>query len=130
MTTYLFDAILFATNTSFHGLVRMGESSLNIRSAATAYAATTMAEAMMAVLYEVRAAPMVLSVPSLKPPYPQFYYVDLFLNVYGVDEYWFYASEMLYMIWNAINDPLCVWLQDHSDLGGTAILVFVMTADF
>ena len=53
---------------------------------------------------------------------PQFYYVDLFLNVYGVDSYWFYMAEILYMIWNAINDPLCVWLQDHSDLGGMLLL--------
>eukprot|EP00042_Codosiga_hollandica_P054760 m.748598 g.748598 ORF g.748598 m.748598 type:complete len:245 (+) comp58974_c0_seq2:171-905(+) len=69
-----------------------------LKQAALAYAATTMAEAMMAVLFD-------------------FYYVDLFLNVYGVDRYWFYASEMLYMSWNAINDPLCAWLQDHADLG-------------
>ena len=53
----------------------------------------------------------------------QFYYVDLFLNVYGVDSYWFYMAEILYMIWNAINDPLCVWLQDHSDLGGALLSV-------
>jgi len=45
-----------------------------------------------------------------------FYYVKVFLNVFKVNEYWFNIAQFLYMIWNAINDPLFGYLQD---MGGT-----------
>nr|KAG5709737.1 hypothetical protein BaRGS_027762 [Batillaria attramentaria] len=35
-----------------------------------------------------------------------FYYVKVFLNEYHVPESWFHFSQLLYMIWNAVNDPL------------------------
>ena len=40
-----------------------------------------------------------------------FYYVKVFLNVFKVNEYWFNVAQFLYMIWNAINDPLFGYLQ-------------------
>uniref|UniRef100_A0AC34QNW4 Transmembrane protein 180 n=1 Tax=Panagrolaimus sp. JU765 TaxID=591449 RepID=A0AC34QNW4_9BILA len=45
-----------------------------------------------------------------------FYYVKVFLNVFKVNEYWFNVAQFLYMIWNALNDPLFGYLQD---VGGT-----------
>eukprot|EP01137_Pigoraptor_chileana_P030823 Opistho-2@17822 len=46
------------------------------------------------------------------------YYVDLFLNVYGVSSWWFYVSQALYLVWNAVNDPLFGWIQDMSSSPG------------
>uniref|UniRef100_A0AC35FP73 Uncharacterized protein n=1 Tax=Panagrolaimus sp. PS1159 TaxID=55785 RepID=A0AC35FP73_9BILA len=45
-----------------------------------------------------------------------FYYVKVFLNVFKINTYWFNVAQFLYMIWNAINDPLFGYLQD---VGGT-----------
>ncbi|KAL3104323.1 hypothetical protein niasHT_029108 [Heterodera trifolii] len=45
-----------------------------------------------------------------------FYYVKVFLNIFQVNEYWFNWSQLLFLIWNAINDPLFGYLQD---VGGT-----------
>lgn len=45
-----------------------------------------------------------------------FYYVKVFLQVFKVNEYWFNVAQVLFMIWNAINDPLFGYVQD---LGGT-----------
>ncbi|XP_064647794.1 transmembrane protein 180-like [Lineus longissimus] len=42
-----------------------------------------------------------------------FYYVNIFLNRYKIEESWFQASQVLYMIWNAINDPLFGYWQDN-----------------
>ncbi|XP_028311897.1 transmembrane protein 180-like [Gouania willdenowi] len=43
-----------------------------------------------------------------------FYYVKLFLNKYQISESAFYHSQMVYMVWNALNDPLFGYLQDNS----------------
>lgn len=40
-----------------------------------------------------------------------FYYVKVFLNVFHVNEYWFNVAQVLFMIWNAINDPLFGYIQ-------------------
>nr|CAD2169201.1 unnamed protein product [Meloidogyne enterolobii] len=45
-----------------------------------------------------------------------FYYVKVFLNIFQVNEYWFNLAQFLFLIWNAINDPLFGYLQD---VGGT-----------
>uniref|UniRef100_A0A915CTK2 Uncharacterized protein n=1 Tax=Ditylenchus dipsaci TaxID=166011 RepID=A0A915CTK2_9BILA len=45
-----------------------------------------------------------------------FYYVKVFLNVFRVNEYWFNIAQLVFMVWNAINDPLFGYLQD---VGGT-----------
>uniref|UniRef100_A0AC35U0D1 Transmembrane protein 180-like n=1 Tax=Rhabditophanes sp. KR3021 TaxID=114890 RepID=A0AC35U0D1_9BILA len=41
-----------------------------------------------------------------------FYYVKVFLNIYHISEYWFNLAQILYMFWNAVNDPLFGYLQD------------------
>ncbi|EDO42094.1 predicted protein [Nematostella vectensis] len=41
-----------------------------------------------------------------------FYYVKIFLNVYRISEYWFNIAQVIFLIWNAINDPLFGYLQD------------------
>ncbi|XP_059898400.1 transmembrane protein 180-like isoform X1 [Gadus macrocephalus] len=43
-----------------------------------------------------------------------FYYVKLFLNKYQISEGAFHQSQVVYMIWNAVNDPLFGYLQDNS----------------
>nr|XP_055039987.1 transmembrane protein 180-like [Misgurnus anguillicaudatus] len=43
-----------------------------------------------------------------------FYYVKLFLNKYKISEGAFHQAQVVYMIWNAINDPLFGYLQDNS----------------
>ncbi|XP_019963238.2 transmembrane protein 180-like [Paralichthys olivaceus] len=43
-----------------------------------------------------------------------FYYVKLFLNNYKISEGAFQQSQVMYMVWNAINDPLFGYLQDNS----------------
>ena len=34
-----------------------------------------------------------------------FYYVKVFLNVFLVNERWFNIAQLLFMFWNALNDP-------------------------
>jgi Na+/melibiose symporter-like transporter len=41
------------------------------------------------------------------------YYVTLFLDVYRLDQWWFYVGQIVYFIWNSINDPIFGWLQDR-----------------
>lgn len=43
-----------------------------------------------------------------------FYYVKLFLNKYKISEGAFHQSQVVFMIWNAVNDPLFGYLQDNS----------------
>lgn len=43
-----------------------------------------------------------------------FYYVKVFLNVFHVNEKWFNIAQFLFMIWNAVNDPLFGYIQDLS----------------
>ncbi|XP_036944619.1 transmembrane protein 180 [Acanthopagrus latus] len=45
-----------------------------------------------------------------------FYYVKLFINKYKVSEGAFQQSQMVYMVWNAVNDPLFGYLQDNSKM--------------
>lgn len=45
-----------------------------------------------------------------------FYYVKLFFKIYGISEEWFQIVQLLYLIWNAVNDPLFAYLQDNSQL--------------
>ncbi|KAI6182100.1 hypothetical protein M3Y97_00344000 [Aphelenchoides bicaudatus] len=53
---------------------------------------------------------------SLQQTMFMFYYVKVFLNVFHINEYWFNVSQILFMIWNAVNDPLFGYIQD---IGGT-----------
>ena len=42
-----------------------------------------------------------------------FYYVKIYLNRFHVSETWFQGSQVIFMIWNAINDPLFGYIQDN-----------------
>lgn len=71
-------------------LVRLGANP-----AAVAYSMTTLGAGMMNSIFS-------------------FYYVKLFLNKYRISEGAFQQSQVVYMIWNAVNDPLFGYLQDNS----------------
>ncbi|XP_038619155.1 transmembrane protein 180-like [Tachyglossus aculeatus] len=43
-----------------------------------------------------------------------FYYVKLFLSQYKISEAAFHHAQVIFMIWNAFNDPLFGYLQDNS----------------
>ncbi|KAK6107160.1 MFS/sugar transport family protein [Brugia pahangi] len=51
---------------------------------------------------------------SLMQTFFMFYYVKIFLNIYKIDQFWFGMAQMLFAIWNAINDPLFGYAQDVS----------------
>lgn len=38
------------------------------------------------------------------------YYVDVFLHVHLLARGWFEAGQALYLLWNALNDPLFAWM--------------------
>ncbi|XP_056607709.1 transmembrane protein 180-like isoform X2 [Triplophysa dalaica] len=65
--------------------------------AALAYSMTTLGASMMNSIFS-------------------FYYVKLFLNKYKISEGAFHQSQVVYMIWNALNDPLFGYLQDNSSI--------------
>ncbi|KAL6460589.1 hypothetical protein MHYP_G00305550 [Metynnis hypsauchen] len=65
--------------------------------AAVAYSMTTLGSSMMNSIFS-------------------FYYVKLFLNKYRISEAAFHQSQVVYMIWNALNDPLFGYLQDNSNV--------------
>ena len=48
-----------------------------------------------------------------------FYYVKVFLTLYQVPAEWFQASQVVYMIWNALNDPLFGYMIDHCPMSLT-----------
>ncbi|KAK2833481.1 hypothetical protein Q5P01_017370 [Channa striata] len=66
-----------------------------VNPAALAYAMTTLGSAMINNIFS-------------------FYYVKLFLNKYKISEGAFHQSQVVYMVWNAVNDPLFGYLQDNS----------------
>lgn len=43
-----------------------------------------------------------------------FYYVKVFMNKYHIEQGWFQFSQVLFMIWNAVNDPLFAYIQEKS----------------
>jgi Na+/melibiose symporter-like transporter len=45
-----------------------------------------------------------------------FYYVKVFLNRHHVSESWFQVSQVIFMIWNALNDPLFGYMQDNYNI--------------
>ncbi|KAM4697761.1 transmembrane protein 180-like [Rhinophrynus dorsalis] len=70
-------------------------SSLGIHRPALAYSMTTVGAGMMNGIFN-------------------FYYVKLFLNRYKISEGAFHQAQVVFMIWNAINDPLFGYIQDNS----------------
>ncbi|XP_051797016.1 transmembrane protein 180-like isoform X2 [Acanthochromis polyacanthus] len=69
--------------------------SFGVNPAALAYAMTTLGAGMINNIFS-------------------FYYVKLFLNKYKISEGAFHRSQVVYMVWNAVNDPLFGYLQDNS----------------
>mmetsp|Transcript_10978 Transcript_10978/g.27734 ORF Transcript_10978/g.27734 Transcript_10978/m.27734 type:complete len:521 (-) Transcript_10978:37-1599(-) len=45
------------------------------------------------------------------------YYVLLFLSVYEMDEQSFYQAQVIFMLWNSVNDPLAGWWLDLASPG-------------
>lgn len=41
------------------------------------------------------------------------YYVDVFVNVYKIDKVSFWIGEVIFLLWNSINDPLFGWISDR-----------------
>ncbi|KAM9345832.1 transmembrane protein 180-like [Symphorus nematophorus] len=79
------------------GRFNVGRHLINfgVNPAALAYAMTTLGASMINNIFN-------------------FYYVKLFINKYKVSEGAFHQSQVVYMLWNAINDPLFGYLQDNS----------------
>lgn len=44
------------------------------------------------------------------------YYVETFVSVYKIDKVSFWVGEVVFLIWNSVNDPLFGWLSDHAFL--------------
>ena len=40
------------------------------------------------------------------------YYLELFMYVAKIEPRWFYIGQIVFMIWNSVNDPLFGWLSD------------------
>ncbi|XP_072916237.1 transmembrane protein 180-like isoform X1 [Hemitrygon akajei] len=78
-------------------LMKMKLSLLGIHQNALAYSFTTLGAALMNNLFS-------------------FYYVKLFLNRYRISERDFQQAQVVFMVWNAFNDPLFGYLQDNSSL--------------
>ncbi|XP_041672983.1 transmembrane protein 180-like [Cheilinus undulatus] len=74
---------------------RMNVLRHRVNPAALAYAMTTLGSCMINNIFS-------------------FYYVKLFVNKYKVSEGAFHRSQVVYMVWNAVNDPLFGYLQDNS----------------
>ncbi|KAI1883902.1 hypothetical protein AGOR_G00220870 [Albula goreensis] len=72
-----------------------GLASFGVHPASFAYCMTTMGAGMMNSIFS-------------------FYYVKLFLNKYKISEPAFHQAQVIYMVWNAVNDPLFGYLQDNS----------------
>ncbi|KAM3917614.1 transmembrane protein 180-like [Leptodactylus fuscus] len=76
--------------------------SLGIHRPALAYSMTTLGAGMMNSIFN-------------------FYYVKLFLNRYKISEGSFHQAQVVFMIWNALNDPLFGYFQDNSRSGFCSI---------
>ncbi|XP_077131159.1 transmembrane protein 180-like [Ranitomeya variabilis] len=76
--------------------------SFGIHGPALAYSMTTLGAGMMNSIFH-------------------FYYVKLFLNHYKISEGAFHQAQVIFMVWNAINDPLFGYIQDNSKTGFCSI---------
>lgn len=45
------------------------------------------------------------------------YHVETFLSVYRIDKFSFWTGEIIFLLWNSLNDPLFAWLSDRGYLG-------------
>nr|XP_006637273.2 PREDICTED: transmembrane protein 180 [Lepisosteus oculatus] len=68
---------------------------LGVHPGALAYSMTTLGAGMMNSIFS-------------------FYYVKLFLDKFQISESAFHQAQVIYMVWNAVNDPLFGYVQDNS----------------
>ncbi|XP_044513384.1 transmembrane protein 180-like [Gracilinanus agilis] len=68
---------------------------VRIHANALAYSMTTLGSGMLSTVFN-------------------FYYMQLFLKQYKISEAAFHQSQVIFMIWNAFNDPLFGYIQDNS----------------
>lgn len=40
------------------------------------------------------------------------YHVDMFVSVYKIDQTSFWIGEMIFLVWNSLNDPVFGWMSD------------------
>lgn len=40
------------------------------------------------------------------------YHVDMFVSVYKIDQTSFWIGEMIFLVWNSLNDPIFGWMSD------------------
>ncbi|XP_060696574.1 transmembrane protein 180-like [Hemiscyllium ocellatum] len=69
---------------------------LGIQQKAFAYSMTTLGSTLMSNMFN-------------------FYYVKLFLNRYRISEGMFHQAQVVFMLWNALNDPLFGYFQDNAN---------------
>jgi Na+/melibiose symporter-like transporter len=48
------------------------------------------------------------------------YHVEMFVSVYKIDKMSFFVGEMVFLVWNCVNDPLFGWISDKKYLTATA----------
>lgn len=44
------------------------------------------------------------------------YHVETFVSIYKIDKFWFWACEIIFLVWNSCNDPFFGWLSDKQYL--------------
>lgn len=44
------------------------------------------------------------------------YHVDMFVSVYRIDKASFWIGEMIFLVWNSLNDPVFGWISDKKYL--------------
>lgn len=44
------------------------------------------------------------------------YHVDMFVSVYKIDKTSFWVGEMIFLVWNSLNDPVFGWISDQKYL--------------
>ena len=48
------------------------------------------------------------------------YHVDMFVSVYKIDKTSFWLGEMVFLVWNSLNDPVFGWISDKGYLSSAA----------
>lgn len=48
------------------------------------------------------------------------FHVDMFVSVYKIDKTSFWIGEIVFLIWNSLNDPLFGWISDRKYLSSSA----------
>ncbi|KAI0237679.1 hypothetical protein LSAT2_011738 [Lamellibrachia satsuma] len=80
--------------TASFGDVRCQDSVMTLHAPSMAYASTTLGYTMMHSIFT-------------------FYYVNVYMERFHISQELFQASQVIFMVWNAINDPLFAYVQDN-----------------